>query len=797
VRPRWKKVCGDVIENQGRLFMMWVAITVGVFAVAAISAAYAVLSREIDKNYLAANPPAALLEVDYLDDAAVAGVRRQDGISWADAGGRLWGRVEIQPQQWLPLLLFIVPDFAAQQISTVKLQQGRWPDRAGELVIERTAMPVARASVGHEINVQTPNGAPRKILVTGVVHDPSLAPASQQQVVYAYVTQATLHLLGENIALHSLRVSANPSDGQRTAEQAIVGAAQWLKRAGYSVGEIRVPPRHHPHWGVMSNIVRMLLAFSVLTLILSALLSATLTASLLSPQVRQIGIMKAIGARTSQIMALYLSLIGAIGLMAVAIGLPSGIYAGRALASFVAHNQNIDLSSLAVPAWIYLALAAGGLGLPLLFALIPIRIATRRTVRESLFDFGVAMPAPTSGRWASSLFHGFPILTLAVRNSVRRRARLALTLGLLAAAGALCITSLNILAAWKQSLIDARTERHYDIEIQLKKPQPVAALKAMVYGASGVRHVEVFDDETAALRRGDGLTITRTFPDGAHGSLSLNALPADTAFVSPHLIAGHWLTTADLSGAVINDQALSFFPGVKIGDLLDLTVRGRPVSLRLAGIIREHLAGATIYLTSEEYAQEFGHAGFTAGLRLELDNKSEDSEIKVMAAIERSLEDGGVKVAESTSRSQLGRALAGHLFILIFILIVMSILMALVGIFGLGSAMASSVLERRRELAVLRAIGASNTAVLLTVICEGVFIGFLSVIAASVLSVPVTMLIASVVGAAMLGPLQGVVVSATAIPIWLVSVLLCATLASLFPAQKASKMTIREALAYW
>ena len=97
----------------------------------------------------------------------------------------------------------------------------------------------------------------------------------------------------------------------------------------------------------------------------------------------------------------------------------------------------------------------------------------------------------------------------------------------------------------------------------------------------------------------------------------------------------------------------------------------------------------------------------------------------------------------------------------------------------------------------MRAIGASNTAVLLTVICEGVFIGFLSVIAASVLSVPVTMLIASVVGAAMLGPLQGVVVSATAIPIWLVSVLLCATLASLFPAKKASKMTIREALAYW
>jgi putative ABC transport system permease protein len=123
-------------------------------------------------------------------------------------------------------------------------------------------------------------------------------------------------------------------------------------------------------------------------------------------------------------------------------------------------------------------------------------------------------------------------------------------------------------------------------------------------------------------------------------------------------------------------------------------------------------------------------------------------------------------------------------------------LMALVGIFGLGSAMAASVLERRRELAVLRAIGASNAAVLLTVICEGVFIGFLSVIAASVLSVPATMLIAKLVGTAMLGPWQGVVVSATAIPMWLIIVLLGAAVASGYPARRGSKMTIREALAH-
>ncbi len=793
---RWKKLGGDVVASRGPLFLMSGAIAVGIFAVAAIATAYAVLSREIDKDYLSADPPSALLELEHLDDAGVAGVRRQAGIAWANAGGSSAGRIEVEPGRWLPLLLFTVPDFAVQHINRVELREGRWPDRAGEIVIERSAMTLARASLGHRIEIRTSNASPHEVTLTGVVHDPTLAPASQQQAVYGYVTPATLQMLGERIASHSLNVALTAAVDTRSTERVIIAAARWLQHAGYGTGEIRIPPRHHPHWGVMSNIVRMLLAFSMLALILSALLSAMLTAGLLAPQIRQIGVMKAIGARTHQIMTLYLSLIAAVAVTAVAIGLPMGVHAGGALAGFVARNQNIDLSSLSVPGWLYLALAAGGVAGPLLLALVPITLAARRTVRESLFDYGVVIRARTPGRSTSALFQGFPLLTLAVRNSVRRRARLALTLGVLATAGALFITSFNILAAWRQNLVAAGADRRHDLEIRLVEPRPVTDLKNLVARLPGVRTVEVFDEEAAAIRRDDGLIITRTFPDGVHGSLSLDAVPADSAFVHPNLIAGRWLTRSVLSGSVLNEQALAYFPDAHIGDFLELTVRGRAGRLRLAGVVREHLAGATIYLTSEDFAREFGQAGFTAGLRLGLDDESEESQIKVTATLERLLENAGIKVAGSTSRSQVGRVLAGHLFILVFVLIVMSALMALVGMFGLGSAMAMSVLERRRELAVLRAIGAGNAAVLLTVLCEGVFIGFLSVIAAAVLSIPVTLLIANFVGSAMLGPWQGVVVSATPVPVWLAVVVLGAAFASACPARGASRMTIHEALAH-
>src|ERR1700674_4515561 len=141
--PRWKKLGGDIEQAQGRLLMMVVAIAVGVFAVASISTAYTILEREIARNYLATNPAAALLDVEHLDETVLAGVRAQAGITWAEAGGQLTGRVEVRPNEWLRLLLFVVPDFAAARISAVRLEAGRWPTAPDGIILERTAVSVA------------------------------------------------------------------------------------------------------------------------------------------------------------------------------------------------------------------------------------------------------------------------------------------------------------------------------------------------------------------------------------------------------------------------------------------------------------------------------------------------------------------------------------------------------------------------------------------------------------------------------------------------------------------------------
>jgi putative ABC transport system permease protein len=796
--PRWSKLAGDVAQSQGRLATMAVAIAVGVFAVAAISTAYTILTRELDRSYLATNPATAVIDVDPLDDATVAAVRRRPGIAWAESAGRLAGRVEVRPGEWLPALLFVVPDFTHLRIGAVRLESGVWPQEAG-IVLERTALAVAHTVVGGAITLQTQGGKPHSLNVTGVVHDPSLAPAWQQQTVYGYLTPATVRLLGESSDLHSLKLIVSGTSGDAAGVEHIVAdVAGWLKRMGHAVREIRIPPPHHPHQEQMSSVTRMLLVFSALSLLLSAILTATLTANLLAPQVRQIGVMKAIGARSTQILGLYVVLVAVLGIVAVGVGLPLGIAGGRALALNVAHVLNLDLASLAVSNGMYFGQAVAGVGLPLLLSLYPIISATRRTVRESLNDYGAGQPSSRIGplaRYVSRALAHDAALMLAVRNGVRRKARLVLTLGLLGTAGALFMTSLNIKAAWEQNLANAAAERHFDIEVHLVRSAPVPAVIAAVSAVQGVRRAEPFSEETAALARKDGLDIVRTFPDGGHGSLRVNALPPTTAFVKPDVIEGHWLDSAGNAGAIVNLQAMSFFPGAKVGDWIHLMVRGRAVDLHIEGIVREHLTGAVVYTSEDTYAQSMAEPHLTGGVRIALQSGDPEQANSMAAAIERSLEKSGFQVAQSTSQTQIGRALAGHLYILIFVLIVMSLLMALVGILGLASAMTTGVLERTREFAVMRAVGASNTAILRTVIGEGVFVGTLSVAAATVLSAPLTMAVAQAVGTSSLGPALGVV-STAAMPLWLIMVLVGAAAASAYPAWTASKLTIREALAY-
>lgn len=175
--PRWKKLMRDLQSVRGRMAMMIIAIAVSIFSVGMFLSTYSILSREMKRNYLGTNPASAFIELDRVDDALIKTIRKRPGISEAEATSWVGARAEVSPNEWMPVLLFVIPDFNIAHVSTVDHEAGAYPPSAQTILVEREVLPMLKMKIGDAITIQTPNGMKQQIKISGTVHDPALAPA--------------------------------------------------------------------------------------------------------------------------------------------------------------------------------------------------------------------------------------------------------------------------------------------------------------------------------------------------------------------------------------------------------------------------------------------------------------------------------------------------------------------------------------------------------------------------------------------------------------------------------------------
>jgi putative ABC transport system permease protein len=126
----------------------------------------------------------------------------------------------------------------------------------------------------------------------------------------------------------------------------------------------------------------------------------------------------------------------------------------------------------------------------------------------------------------------------------------------------------------------------------------------------------------------------------------------------------------------------------------------------------------------------------------------------------------------------------------------MATMLALVGALGLAGTMSMNVIERAREIGVMRAIGAADAAVLQIFMVEGVLIGAISWPLSLLLAVPISYGLSWVLGIQFIGSPLTYQFSTVGAGVWLAGALVLSALASFFPAQNAARLTVREVLAY-
>jgi putative ABC transport system permease protein len=809
------KLRRDLRAAWSRMLLMVIAIAVSLTVFGGVLYAWAASGRETSSAYIGTEPASATILLDRAIDAEqlaaiAAQARRRPGVIEATARTQFTSQIQVNGR-WrdTPLQVFAAAPDDPMQMVKFDVQQGSWPPSPAEVFLGRDTLTLLDVAVGDTVTVQTPSGERVRLRVADTVYDPSLAPAPQEQTGHGYLSTASLATPAKQPVLDQLKIQvADPGQAtpsrDRDAVVAVAGdVGEWLQREhGLAIREIQVPtPYAHPHQGQADALLLSLLAGGAAAVVLSTILVANMLNGLFTQQIPQIGIMKAIGARSVRIGRLYLAMTLLVAVAATLLALAPAILLGRAGVAGILGFLGIRAASLAAPWWTYVLVLAVGLALPPLMALIPLVKTSRTTVRAAIDHHGLgANPSTATGVLARlgrlrRLDRG---LLMALRNTIRRPARFLLSVGLLASAGMVFVAGMSLSAGVEAIQEQQKQQRNWDVDVQLASPASVDSVTAMAKRVPDVSRVEGWTRVQSGVAGPGQIPLTRTYPDQGHGSVAVTAIPAGTTMLPPPtLLEGRWLHPQETGAIVLNQIARNnTVPDLGAGDTVQLSVGGKPTTWRVVGIAQERGGGGGTYVTAEGFANAMGQPRRVTQLRIATDRHDEQTRTAVADAVAETLTGAGVEVQSAASVSRSEAVTEGHLGPIIMIVLAIAIAMGVVGGIGLASTMSTNIVDRTREFGVMHAIGARPKAVRRIVTAEGVFLALASLLVAVIPTLGLTAVIGAGLGNLFMSAPLPFRISPLAIGIWTAIVILGAVLATDAAATRASRLTVREALAY-
>ena len=247
------------------------------------------------------------------------------------------------------------------------------------------------------------------------------------------------------------------------------------------------------------------------------------------------------------------------------------------------------------------------------------------------------------------------------------------------------------------------------------------------------------------------------------------------------------------SGLLFDGKALG------LGETITLRIDDEETDWEVVGINRVFqpaIAPSVVYVSQDYYWRELGGYDHTDTVRVLTTRHDPATHAAVVAALEERLGAGDIEVVSTRNATEDRNIFTERFNILTVILMLMAFLLATVGSLGLLGAMSINVLERRREIGVMRAIGASNQVILRIFMVEGILIGLLSWVGGVAVSQLMGRLISRQVGITFARLPLTFVYDLRAPLLWLLIMLVIATLSSLAPARNAVNVSVRETLDY-
>lgn len=796
--PRWDKVLRDSWDNKLRSLLVVFSIATGIAVAGATMNAARMIRRDIFDAYRSGNPASVIIYTSPFQDDLAPAVEAMREVQYADARRVVSALSNMPDGTQEDIDLYALADFDGTRVNRLELDPDVPEPGPREIYLERQSAEGLGVSEGDSLTIEQADGSQHSVTVARVIYDRYSLPYNLLHRATGYVSMSSLAWMGEPSYYNQLNilVAQDMTSREHVLEVAASARDRVIEPAGYTVGDIQVPgmdadPGEFWAQKQMNGVFLVLQVISLMAIFLSAGLIINTISAMIAQQVKQIGIMRSVGASRGQLVGIYLVNVLIFSLLGLTVAVPLGLLGSLGLTGLALDFFNGEFSTLDISPGIFLLQSALALLMPAGVALYPILSGTSISVYDAIYQSGVQ--APGRRGWIERLLdrirNFYPPVLLSLRNTFRNKSRLAFTLVTLTLAGAVFIAVFSTHASLIEVIDEFNRYMVYDASLSIPGGRNKYTVEREALRVEGVDWAETWLRTEGVIIRADGT-------EGDH--LEVVGLPQDTQTIEPRLIAGRWLRASDTTGIVVNQDLLVHDPQIAVGGQITIRINGLERPFRVVGIASKHISASRAYMNYEQLGKITGQHNQVNLLRVRATpgpaGPSEQEEIA--AELEVRFSDAGLSQSSGQTQHATFQGMTDAFDLLLIVLLIVAGMLALVGGLGLTGTMGMNVLERTREVGVLRAIGASNKSVWQVVLVEGVVIALASWGLSAVLSWPVSRLLSETIVFVTFDTRFDFQYSFPGLLIWLAVVAAIGCLASLAPARDAVRLTVREVLDY-
>jgi putative ABC transport system permease protein len=799
-----RKSFADVTRRKGRTLLVVLGIFIGVFGLTAINTAEDALFAAITFSVSSqAIQPDILVDVDHLDPAllpTLQAVTDVNTVQYQTVFNTQW-HVSQAPGH-IGMQITSYPDLQHVPLTPFQLTSGRYPN-AGEIVMEYGDLGLQQFNLGDTVTVDTAQGTAR-LRVVGLARTPGHNPAASGNGE-GYMSDVGLQQIsvGASTGLTSTSgVSLDPELAIKVQSHATTVAAtvqQLLPAHGVTVYNLSVQEHFAPRTHAIDGVFSLLRILIIVAVVMSGFLILNAVTTLVAEQTAVIGTMKAAGGTRSALMRGYLVSVGIYSVLATLPAIALGLFGGYQLGSQLATTVPIDIGPFVLQGWIVIVGLAIGFGVPVFAALLPLWNSTHISVRDALAAYGVSVGNGSGemARLGQRLTWISQTVWLGLRGVFRKRWRAALTLLTLTLAGVSFLVVQTASTSVASTVRSVNANIAADVEIDTDQPLSLTQLRAQLSAVGNIRRVERFWHDQSV--------------ETHWGQMQVMAFDPDTQLYHYHLTSGQWLATGETGTALLSDEALAR-SGLRIGDTLTISDQGNQAELRIIGTVKQpidHFGGiGAIIMSLDTYNQFAGVPAGSSGdvgqaFLVQAQDRSPAAVNQLTDDLDRLLNQGATQnCPQVCSGGRFGVMLLSfettqqlqNWIVLYALLYAVALIVGITGVLGLANALMASVLERRREIGMLRAMGASGWRIGQVFWSEGLALGGISWLAGGIIGLPLAYLFVRAFSQLVM-PLD-FVIDPAAFVVMLGAIVVIATLATIAPSSRAAQIRIADMLRY-